>query len=179
MSVRSESPYGACKRSDWIVPATASTNSSALTAESAKPPTGTKPATDESSGVYVFSSSEIVNSTLLNLAFLLTAADNVTATANVWGWHHTGGGTYIPKLLAVLSITAGARTGATGLDIADTDYIADTITATTDHTVRTVKVWTATDGLSFVEIDHGDSDLIEVEVKVDTATSVKPIARGM
>lgn len=179
--IRSGSPAGAGKRTDWHIPTTASTNSTGLTTSANKAPRLTAPATDTANGIFVFSDPEITDSILIGVGFLITDANNETASAAVWGWQQTTGGNFIPRLLCTLTVTAGARTGVSGHQIAATDYIADTIAVVVDNTVRTVNVTTPTDGLAVAEIDHYGSDYIEVEVTTNsgTAASVKPIVRGI
>lgn len=181
MSVRSASSAGAGYRNDWIIPSTASTYNTALTAESAKAPTATRPTTDTATGRYVFGDAEIVDRVLVQVGFILTDAADETASASVWGWQQTATGFWLPKLLATLAVTAGTRTGVSGGEVTNTDFFADTITASVDHTVREVKSWTATNGIAYAEIDAMNSDLIEVEVTRNSGTSasVKPFLRGM
>lgn len=179
--IRSGSPAGAGKRSDWIVPPDFSANSSALTTSTNKAPRLTAPETNATNGAFVFGDEEIVDSILVHIGFLLTDANNETASAAVWSWQRTGAGNYIPRLLCTLNIIAGARTGVAGHEVGATAFIADTIAAATDSTIRGVKVSAPTDGFAVAEIDHGGGDYIEVEVTTNsgTAASVKPIARGL
>lgn len=180
MSIRSQGVSGLTTRGDFVVPSTASANSSALTAQSAKAPSATAPETSASTGRYIFGDEEVINQTLILLGFVLTDAANETASANVWSWQRCAGGLWVPKLLCTLAVTAGARTGISGAEITNSEYFADTITDSVDNTVRGVNYWAASDGVALAEIDHMGGDLIEVEVSINssTAASIKPIVRG-
>lgn len=184
MTTDNESINGAGQVSQWIVPASASANSSALTADSAKAATATKPedtAANITAGRFIFGNAEARNRVLVDLAFVLTDAANETASAAVWSWEETEGGLWMPRLLCTLNITAGSRTGVSGAGITDSEYFADTIAAVTDNTPRAVNIVAASDGIASAEIDHRGGGLIEVEVSIDskTATTVKPIIRGL
>jgi hypothetical protein len=181
MGEKRSSGTGRTVRADWNVPESSTTNGNALTADSAKAATTTAPATDASAGRFVFGSPDTVDSVLAAAAFTMTDAANETASAAVWGWQQTTGGTWLPRLLCVLTVTAGSRTGVSGGDVADTDYLADTIVATVDNTDRAVVIEDSTDGFTVAIFDHMGSDLIEMECTISggTAASVRPMIRGL
>lgn len=178
MGVENRTSNGATQRMDFILPASASSNSSALTADSAKAASTTEPTEDVSAGRFIFGDQAIVDRVLMELGFILTDAANETASAAVWGWYRIGG-LWVPKLLCVLTITAGARPGVSGGDVTDTEFFADTIAASTDNTTRDVSVSGASDGIATAEIDHRGAKWIEVEVTSTSSATVKPFAKGL
>lgn len=66
----------------------------------------------------------------LELLFFGTAAADLTYAARVIGWRKASATLWIPEPIATVAVTLGTAVGVAGEAVANTDYLADTITLT-------------------------------------------------
>lgn len=160
---------------NWIrIGSAASTNNTALVAESAKASTATKPATATASGRYVLDSlDDLGKVSLCAVTFLGTDAANETFNAKLWGWSQVAGtGVWIAHLLGEVAVTLGSRTAT----IEGTAYLLpDTIGVTSDYSYdASIEVNGGAgggNGCQWFSFDPSGHQLIEIEVSRDSATA--------
>lgn len=160
----------------WKTVGSASTyTAAAVTGESAKASTTTKPVTDESTGRYIIDvSDELGKASLAALALIGTDNANETFNARLWGWTQVyPDGSWVPNYLGDIStITLGSKTVAIG---GVTYQLPDTLTASPDYTynasIEVIGASSAGNGFATVTIDPSGHELLEVEMSRNGATA--------
>lgn len=169
---------------DWLLPTEALTLSTNGTLDgfSAVQPSGTKPTTSTSDGVYIFDLGTSNVPVLVGLLFIGTDAANETGTVDVMGYHEIKSGTdnetaHWPLPLLDLAVTLGALKFSEASGIFTTDeFVADTITITNDYTRgELAKVTTVADATAVVWFDPQGARRLRVETALGTAASLFPI----
>ena len=149
------------------------TNSSALTAMTAKLPTTTKPVDSISAGRKIIDPG---SDNWLYVSFIGGDANNEKGAYGIWGWRKLvapdpdKADLWIPFQLVRGAMTLSATpVGIAGSAIDDTWYFADTITVTTDNTYSTpgASVVTPADAIGWMFFDFTGAHLIELEMTIN------------
>lgn len=161
------------------------TNTAALTAASAKANSSAQPATDATTGRFVFNDPYGVNrSSVHKIRFAIQDANNETGVARVWGWEQVGD-TWAATHLLDVTVTAGAKTGFSGAPTAApnaTWFLCDAATIDADYTIGTAAVeGGVADGWCSIAFDAGGAPVIEVECSLngETGAGIRVWHRGI
>lgn len=142
-------------------------------------PTATEPSGD---GVKTLSSAVTGNvmdiDTLILVPFGTNAANEVF-DMRVWGWRPIGS-LWIPVLLCELNCTLSATTGVSGYDVADTDYLCDTLTITYGNDGTDVAVVSpANDLVAHAIVDVKGFAKVQIIFNIDTSATANCLIAGL